>query len=142
VELDAALSRARFVGTPPAGEGNYIDNAVEQVLAAGLAWQQGPWSATLRLRHMGARALDTLNSVRSSPTTLLNLGLRYALGNNSSIGLEVFNLADRQGNDIEYYYASCTAREVAGGTCGGGINDRHVHPMEPRTVRLTWRTGF
>jgi hypothetical protein len=142
VEVDAALSRARFVGTPPAGEGNYIDNAVEQVLAAGLAWQQGPWSATLRLRHMGARALDTLNSVRSSPTTLLNLGLRYALGNNTSIGVEVFNLADRQGNDIEYYYASCTAREVAGGTCSGGINDRHVHPMEPRTVRLTWRTGF
>jgi len=141
-ELDAAASRARYEGEPPAGEGNYVTNAVEMVVAAGLTWQEGPWTASLRLRHMGARALDSLDSVRSSPTTLLNLGARYALNKTLSLGLDIFNLTDSAGNDIEYFYASCTAREVTGGTCGGGVNDLHVHPMEPRTVRLTARMYF
>jgi outer membrane receptor protein involved in Fe transport len=142
MELDAALSGARFVGEAPAGEGKHIDNAVERVLAAGLSWQQGPVSATLRLRHMGARALDTLNAVRSRPTTLLNFGSRYALNRRLTLGLDIFNLANRRGNDIEYFYASCTAREVASGSCGGGIDDRHIHPMEPRSLRVTARLSF
>ncbi len=141
-ELDAALSRARFEGSPPGGEGNTIDNAVERVVTAGVNWQQGPWGASLRLRHMGPRALDTLDSVRSASSTLLNLGLRYAASKDLSLSLDVFNLGNQQGNDIEYAYASCTAREVAAGICGGGIDGRHIHPMEPRTLRLSARMNF
>lgn len=142
VEADAAWSRARFRGAAPEGEGNHVDNAVEQVLAAGVVWQDGPWMATLRLRHMGARALDTLNSIRSRPVTLLNLGATYAVNRQLTLGLQVFNLAGRKGNDIEYYYASCTAREVLADACGAGIDDRHIHPMEPRSVRLSARWAF
>ncbi|MCJ0763983.1 TonB-dependent receptor [Variovorax terrae] len=142
VELDAALSRARFRGDAPAGEGNYVDNAVERVLAAGLTYQSGPLTASLRLRYLGPRALDTLNTVRSQSATLLNLGTRYRVNHHLTLGLDVFNIAGRKGNDIEYYYASCTAREVAGGNCGGGVDDRHVHPMEPRTVRISARMTF
>ncbi|MFT4195991.1 TonB-dependent receptor [Ottowia sp.] len=142
VEADAAWSRARFRGAAPEGEGNHVDNAVERVLAAGVVWESGPWMATLRLRHMGARALDTTNSVRSRPVTLLNLGGRYAVNRHLSIGLQVFNLTNRKGNDIEYDYASCTAGEVASGACGGGIEGRHIHPMEPRSVRVSARWTF
>lgn len=142
LEGDVAWSRARFRGLAPEGEGNHIDNAVERVLAAGVVWQDGPWTATLRVRHMGARALDTANTVRSRPVTLVNFGGSYAVNRNLTLGLQVFNLAGRKGNDIEYFYASCTAREVLGDTCGGGIDDRHVHPMEPRTVRLSARWTF
>lgn len=143
LEADAAWSRARFVGTPPEGEGNYVDNAAERVLAAGAVWQQGPWMATLRLRHMGPRALDTVNSVRSRPTTLLNLGTRYTVNRQLTLGVDLFNLLGRKGNDIEYLYASCTARELLAGACGSeGISGRHVHPMEPRTLRLTARMQF
>jgi len=136
------VSRARFKGAAPEGEGNYIDNAVERVLAAGITYAEGPWTASLRLRYMGPRALDTLNSVRSRAATLLNFGARYAVDKRLTLGLDVFNLAGRKGNDIEYYYASCTAGEVAGGTCGGGVNDRHIHPMEPRSVRVSARYTF
>ena len=141
-EADLAFSRARFRGEAPAGEGNHIDNAVETVLAGGVTYQSGPLTASLRLRYLGPRALDTRNSVRSHAATLLNLGTRYQLGPQLTLGLDVFNIAGRKGNDIEYYYASCSAREVAGGTCGAGVEDRHVHPMEPRTVRISARLAF
>ncbi|WP_017757431.1 TonB-dependent receptor [Pseudacidovorax intermedius] len=142
VEADLAWSRARFRGASPDGEGNFVDNAVERVAAAGVVWQQGPWMATLRLRYMGPRALDTLDSVRSRPVTLLNFGGTYAVSRQLTLGLQVFNLAGRKGNDIEYFYASCTASEVLSDRCGGGIADRHVHPMEPRSVRLSARWTF
>ena len=141
-DLDAALSRARFRGTPPEGEGNYIDNAIETAVSAGVVWTSGPLMATLRLRYMGPRALDTTNTVRSNATTLLNFGSRYAVNQHLSLGLDVFNLLGSKGNDIEYYYASCTAGEVASGACGSGIDDRHIHPMEPRTVRVSARWTF
>jgi outer membrane receptor protein involved in Fe transport len=142
LEGEAALSRARFRGTAPEGEGNHVDNAVERVLAAGVTYAEGPWIASLRARYMGPRALDTLNTVRSRSNTLLNASARYAVNKNLTLGLEVFNLAGKKGNDIEYYYASCTAGEVARGACGGGIDDRHVHPMEPRSVRASARWTF
>ena len=91
---------------------------------------------------MGPRALDTLNAVRSRATTLLNFGARYAVNRQLTLGLDVFNLAGRKGNDIEYYYASCTAGEVVSGSCSGGVNDRHVHPTEPRSVRISARYTF
>jgi outer membrane receptor protein involved in Fe transport len=142
LEADAALSRARFRGAAPEGEGDYIDNAVERVLAAGVTYIDGPWTASLRLRYLGPRALDTLNTVRSHSTTLLNFGGRYAVNKHLTLGLEIFNLTGRKGNDIEYFYASCTAGEVAGGACNGGVDDRHVHPMEPRSTRVSARWTF
>jgi hypothetical protein len=141
-ELDAALSRARFEGAATAGEGDTIANAVERVVTAAVNWQEGPWRSSLRLRHMGPRALDTSNSVRSDASTVLNLGVRYAASKDLALSLEVFNLSNEQGNDIEYFYASCTAREVAAGVCGGGIDGKHIHPIEPRTLRLTARMSF
>jgi len=142
LELDGALSRARFEGEAPAGEGNHIDNAVERVLAAGVTYAEGPLTASVRLRYLGPRALDTLNTQRSRSATLLNLGTRYAVNKQLTLGVDVFNIAGRKGNDIEYRYASCTAGEVAGGTCGGGVEDRHIHPMEPRSVRVSARWAF
>ncbi len=142
LELDGALSRARFRGAAPEGQGNDVDNAVERVLAAGITYIEGPWTASLRLRYLGPRALDTRNSVRSRSTTLLNWGTRYAVNRHLTLGLDVFNLAGSKGNDIEYYYASCTAGEVAAGGCNGGVNGRHIHPMEPRSVRISARYAF
>ena len=142
LEGEAALSRARFRGTAPEGEGNYVDNAVERVLALGVTYTEGPWIASLRARYMGPRALDTLNTVRSRSNTLLNASARYAVNKSLTLGLEVFNLAGKKGNDIEYYYASCTSGEVARGACGSGIDDRHVHPMEPRSMRASARWTF
>lgn len=137
-----AQSRARFVGEPPAGEGNFVDNAIGQVLNATLTWQSDAWQEVLQLRHMGSRALNTLGTVMSQPSTVLNARIGYHVNKRLTLSLDVFNLSNENGNDIEYFYASCTAREVSAGTCGSGINDRHIHPMEPRSARLSARLMF
>jgi hypothetical protein len=142
VEIDGAVSRARFNGLAPEGEGNHVDNAVERVFAAGLTYIDGPWTASLRVRYLGPRALDTTDSIRSRSATLLNFGARYAVNRHLTLGLDVFNLAGKKGNDIEYAYASCSAGEVVAGACNGGVNDRHVHPMEPRSARVSARWTF
>ena len=54
----------------------------------------------------------------------------------------MLNLFNRAGNDIEYWGAACSRNEQASGACNGGIDGRLVHPVEPRTVRLTLRNTF
>lgn len=80
--------------------------------------------------------------MRSRANTLLNFGACYAVNQQLALGLDVFNLAGQKGNDIKHFHASCTAGEALRGECGGGIESRHVHPMEPRTVRVTTRWMF
>ncbi|RZI93772.1 MAG: TonB-dependent receptor, partial [Variovorax sp.] len=116
--------------------------AVERVLATGVTCTGGPWTASLWLRYLGPRALDTLNTVRSRSSTLLNFGTSYVVNKHLTLGLNVFNIAGKKGNDIEYYYASCSSGEVARGSCNGGVNDRHVHPMEPRSARVSAKWTF
>jgi outer membrane receptor protein involved in Fe transport len=91
---------------------------------------------------MGPRPLDSTNTVQAAGTSVWNLSARRTVGRDWVLGLEVFNLTNQSGNDIEYFYASCTAREVSGGVCGSGIDDRHVHPMESRTLRVSARMNF
>jgi outer membrane receptor protein involved in Fe transport len=138
-DLTWAQSRARFAGVPPAGDGNLIDNSVNRVISAAAVWQRDAWQTSLQLRHMGPRPLDTSGAVMSSSTTLLNARLGYVASKTLTLSLDVFNLTNRLANDIEYFYASCTALEVTRAQCGSGISDRHIHPQEPRSLRLTAR---
>ena len=54
----------------------------------------------------------------------------------------MLNLFNRKANDIEYWGGACTRSESASGACGGGIDGRLVHPLEPRTLRLGMRLNF
>jgi hypothetical protein len=47
------------------------------------------------------------------------------------------NLTDRKNNDISYYYTSRVAGEPV-----GGVDGVHVHPAEPRTIRVSARMRF
>jgi hypothetical protein len=58
------------------------------------------------------------------------------LGLQHELTLDVFNLFDRRANDIEYFYASRLPGEA------GAVDDRHLHPAEPRTVRIAWLARF
>jgi outer membrane receptor protein involved in Fe transport len=70
---------------------------VERILAAGVNYNDGPITASLRLRCLGPRALDTLDSVRFKSTTLLNFGARFAVDRHLTLGLDVFNITGRKG---------------------------------------------
>jgi hypothetical protein len=132
VDISAAATRARFLGNPPAG--SRIPNALEYVVTGGVSALITPQlTATLTLRHLGPAPLIEDNSVRATPATLTNALLRWRGGRFTLTG-EVLNLFDSDANDIQYFYASRLPSEPM-----EGVEDRHVHPAEPRMFRVGLR---
>ncbi len=135
VDLDLSYSRARFTDRAP--EGNFVPGAIERTAALGVAYDDGgPWFGGLRLRYFGPRPLVEDNSVRSSSSTIVNARLAWRAGKRLALIADVINLFDRRFNDIEYFYASQLRSEAAPAA------DIHLHPGEPRTVRVALRMNF
>jgi outer membrane cobalamin receptor len=135
LDADLAWSQARF--TDGAAEGEHVPGAAGSTANLGVTVDAlGPWSGALRLRYVGTRPLVEDDSVRSGDSVLLNLRIGYRLGARTQLTLDVYNLLDRRNNDIEYWYQSQLAGE------GAAVNDRHLHPAEPRTLRLTLAHRF
>ena len=134
-DADLAFSHARFK------DGSRIPNAIDRVgSVAGTLKNLDGWTASLQWRYLGAGALSEDNSVRSFPSSTYNLRATKALGKvlgaQASVTLDVFNLFDRKVNDIQYFYESQLPGEAA------PVADRHVHPAEPRNLRLTLQASF
>lgn len=123
-------TRARFLEDE--GAGTYIPGAVESTLTMGLnaAWENG-WRASARLRWLSSAPLVEDDSIRSNASVLVNVGGAYRRGP-FEYRLDVFNLLDSSDDDIAYYYASRLAGEPA-----GGVEDIHLHPLEPRSLRAS-----
>jgi hypothetical protein len=135
VDADLAWTHARFADADAAGD--RIPNSVDRVASIAVtARELGPWSASLQWRYLGAGALIEDNSQRSRPAITTNLRVGRKIGRGSELTLDVFNLFDRKVNDIEYFYESQLPGE------GAAVADRHVHPAEPRTLRVTWKVDF
>jgi hypothetical protein len=135
LDADFAWTHARFVN------GDRIPNSVDKVASVAATLRDfGPWSASVQWRYLGSGPLIEDNSVRSAPAITTNLRLARKLGSafgrNAELMLDGFNLFDRKVNDIQYFYESQLPGEAA------PVADRHVHPAEPRTLRLTLRLGF
>ncbi len=131
VDADFAWSYARFRDHDPL-VGDFIPGAVTTTANIGLTLDHlGPWFGAVRLRYFGPRPLIEDNSVRSGASALTNLRLGYKFSPRTQLALDVYNLFDRQVNDIEYWYNSRLASE------GVAVDDRHIHPAEPRSLRLT-----
>jgi outer membrane receptor protein involved in Fe transport len=135
VDADLAWTHARFSDFDPAGD--RIPNSVDKVGSVAVtARDLGPWSASLQWRYLGSGALIEDNSVRSASSLTTNLRIGRKLWRGSELTLDVFNLLDRKLNDIQYFYESQLPGEDE------PVADRHVHPAEPRTVRLMLRAEF
>jgi outer membrane receptor protein involved in Fe transport len=135
VDADLAWTHARFSDADAAG--NRIPNAVDKVASiAFTARGVGPWSASLQWRYLGSGALIEDNSQRSRSSLTSNLRVSRNFGKGTELTLDVFNLFGRKVNDIEYFYESQLPGETA------PVADRHLHPAEPRTLRLTLRHSF
>lgn len=94
------------------------------------------WFGGARFRHFGEAPLLEDNSVRSDPTTLVNLEIGRRIGKRWSVALAAYNVLDSDDNDITYFYESQLPGESS------PIEDRHFHPVEPRTVRATIETRW
>ncbi len=130
-DADFAWTRGRFAN------GERIPNAVDRVASVAVTVRdRGPWSASLQWRYLGTGALIEDNSVRSVASLTTNLRLGYRFSRQVQATLDVFNLTDKKVDDIQYFYESQLPGESA------PVADRHVHPAEPRTVRLSLAVSF
>jgi hypothetical protein len=133
-DLDLAASHARFAGSPA---GNRIPGAIDKVASFGVTLNGSRWSAAFQTRYFGPRPLVEDNSVRSAATLLAYARVGYRITPRTRLTLDVFNLFDKAASDIDYYYASRLPGEPP-----EGVEDRHFHPVEPRTARLTLVHNF
>jgi len=78
------------------------------------------------------------DSVRASPLSLIDVQVGCLFTSNLKARLDVFNLFNRQTNDIAYYYTSRLPGELP----PEGVADTHVHPGEPRSCRATLSYRF
>lgn len=131
VDGELAVSQGRYDDSNSAG-GPWIENQVPVVFSGGITLgEKLGWFGALRTRCFSARPLTADKSVESGASFQVNARTGYRT-ENWEIALDVFNLLDRDDNDIEYYYTSRLPGEPA-----DGVDDIHFHPAEPRSVRLT-----
>ncbi|MEZ5821651.1 MAG: TonB-dependent receptor [Xanthobacteraceae bacterium] len=135
-DLDIAYTRARFTDFDPAGD--YIPGAPAWVGSAAVTFgKETGWFGALKARYFGPRPLIEDDSVRSLASLIFNARAGYRFDNGLFVQLDVLNLFNARTNQIEYYYLSRLPGEPI-----GGVADRHVHPAEPRAVRLTLAARF
>lgn len=134
IDADLAWTRARFTDFDSAGD--RIPNAVDRVVSMGLTMNRSSgWFGGARLRYFGPAPLVEDNSARSNSTMVVHLEAGYHVSEKLSGTVTMFNVLDRRDNDITYFYESQLPGEAA------PVDDIHLHPVEPRTVRaaLTYR---
>ncbi|MBM3781860.1 MAG: TonB-dependent receptor [Acidobacteria bacterium] len=132
----ALRCHARFTDEDEAGA--FVPGAVSRVAQLGAVLSpQGRWSGAVRWRHFGPRALVEDNTVRSADSNLVSLDAGIRISPRLTIRADVLNAFDSRSSDIDYFYTSRVAGEPA-----QGVDDVHVHPVEPFTVRLALVLGF
>jgi len=99
--------------------------------------QHGPWSGAMFWRYIGSYPLIEDNSVRANAQSVFDAQVGYLFTPNLRLRLDVFNLFNRQTNDISYYYTSRLPGEPL-----EGVADTHVHPGEPRSFRVSLSYRF
>ncbi|MEY4317006.1 MAG: hypothetical protein RI902_814 [Pseudomonadota bacterium] len=136
MDANVAWTRPRYSDNDPAG--SHIANAVQKVANLTFALRNfGTWSGSLGVRYIGAAPLIEDNSIRSNASVTSHLRVNRKISNDLDVALDILNLTDRKNNDISYYYTSRVAGEPV-----GGVEGVHVHPAEPRTIRVSARMRF
>jgi len=141
---DLAFTRARFTNgdegsadVQPGHSGSYIPEAAKVIASAELGIQDlGAWDGGLRLRYFGPRPLLEDGTVRSGPMTLVDARVGFRFSERWHAQLDIFNLFNSRAHQIDYYYPSQLANEVA------PVYDIHFKPVEPLSARLTLTASF
>ena len=133
-DADLAFSHARYTDVP-SGE-DRIANSIDTVFSAGASINlDSGWFGALRARYFGPQPLTEDGGVSAPSSLTFNARLGRRVGD-WEFALDVFNLLDRDNNDIAYYYESRLPGEA------GPVADIHFHPAEPRTFRVSATRRF
>ena len=119
------------------GPDDRIPGAVPLTVNAGITFgKEAGFFGSLRGRYFSPRPLIEDDSVESRQSFQVNARIGYRK-NDWEVSLDCLNLLDREDNDIEYYYPSRLPGEPA-----AGVDDIHLHPAEPRTIRVSLTRRF
>ena len=141
LNADLAVSHARFAVA--SNGGRHVPNAIPVSASVGVLLDgHGAWFGGLRLRYIGAYPLEETGTQKSTAFLTANLKVGYRVTPKTRISLDVLNVFDRKANDIEYWGTSCTGSEGAGCNGGAGFDGRLLHPLEPRTLRVSLHASF
>lgn len=138
LDVDAALTRARFTDEDQTASGRYIPGATEAVVSAGVSFEKlwGGWFGGAKIRYFGPRPLNEDNSIRSGTRAPVSVRLGYDYGDGLTVRVDGFNILNERSNQVDYYYASQLLGEAA------AVSDKHSHPSEPRSFRVVVRKAF
>jgi len=131
-----ALSHARYSDNDPAG--SYIPDS--PAIIGNLAMyirNAGPWFGAVEFRYIGQHPLAEDNSQKSNGDKEWNANIGYKFDNGWSAQLGIFNVFDSHDTAAEFFYADRLPGEPA-----GGVDDIHIHPLEPRAFRFTLSKTF
>lgn len=132
-DLEATWTDAHLRTAEPSSQ--EIPGSIPYTINAGitLGGKTG-FFGSLRGRYFGPRPLSEDVNVRARDSFQVNARVGYRQ-ESWEVALDCLNLLNRGDNDIEYYYDSQLATE------GAPVSGRHIHPIEPRMLRLsvTWR---
>ena len=148
LDADIATATARFT-TNPDRAGTFVPESLNVVSTAGVTWDRPRFAASLHYRYFGPRVLDQLGDAVSSPTSLVNAQVTLKGPRGNRLTLDLFNLLNAVGDDVEYYYGSWLPEDARNAAYvsnpnvnpllgGSGVNDYHFHPTQSRIVRLTY----
>lgn len=136
VNANIALSHARYRDGDPGNR--YIEDAASFIGSAGILIDNlGPWFGSMVYRNLGAHPLVDDNSVRSRGYREVNANLGYKFTPDLQVQLDVYNLTNARYDAADYYYTTRLPGEPA-----EGIEGVQLHPLEPRSARLTVTARF
>jgi hypothetical protein len=134
VDFEATWTDAHLrTEDPPSQE---IPGSIPVTLNAGftLGGAEG-FFCSLRGRYFDGRPLNETLDVEARESFQVNARLGYRR-KNWEVAVDCLNLLNRPDNDIEYFYGSQLPSDL-----GATVDDRHIHPIEPRMFRVsvTWK---
>ena len=148
---DFAFTHARYldpqetaIGT---SSGLYIANSIPVVIsAAAMVDLPSGFFAGARLRYFSSQPIIEDDSERQPESTIVNALVGYRFSR-YEVNLAILNLFDSKADDIAYYYTSRLpdALLIANGKAvepAAGMNDFHIHPVEPVQVRGSLTAHF
>ncbi len=97
----------------------------------------GDWSGGLGYRYLSGFPLSSDDVIKGRGYGEWNADANYVIGQGWSAGLGIYNMLDKHADAAEFWYVDRLQGEAA-----AGVADVHVHPLEPRSARLTITKAF
>ena len=150
LSADVSFAHARYTEPQEAADGQsglYIANSIPVVISAAAVVEtpRGIFGG-VRLRYFSSQPLIEDDSERQPASTIVNALVGYRFSR-YELSLGVLNLFDSHADDIAYYYTSrlpdaLLASHGQAAEPAAGVNDFHIHPVEPFQVRGSLTVHF